>query len=552
MRIGVINVKNLSRVRKTFRPGWRIFIIIIFLLLVLLWWSAFHQIRHIAQLVTDGSLRLRTLILAIVLLPTLTVALFRKGDFARLIFTLITGFTILSIFPILLVVVYLVATMSREDGTALTFAIIGLFIAFMTWWEFMIRHGYVLLLSLMPFSRLKAYRHQVNNSLRLWSGQRKGREESQAVGESKKLYLNSGSRYRLALGYIALAIGILCFPLTLFALMNKDFFPAIYRLDFSTAWHMLRNFQSTLPDPGLTPSSVEWVSVISGILVMLIGFAFFFIFGYFWTQWQRENISIYRVPLLQHMTSSDLLLLRSFKDDAKMISREQRYIWLMPLAIYSWAFTFEQVIVDRMSYLGKVRLIDITQENEELLDKWWLKGFVKLLGRERMKKFLVSIFPAIWYKLPPKGGIRYYLETKRNDEAWKAEIGQAMSLSRMIVVVLGTTDSLQWEMGQIEQLHLEKTVFMMPPLILKKNYLARWQQFIDKVCKLQAHDKEALKKLNPKRILAACVRENSLVIIIGNRNANSQLNYESAIDVATILTITDPAHSGKMIPKYLT
>jgi hypothetical protein len=92
-------------------------------------------------------------------------------------------------------------------------------------------------------------------------------------------------------------------------------------------------------------------------------------------------------------------------------------------------------------------------------------------------------------------------------------------------------------------------LFVMPPLIRKKNYRARWQLFINFVCATGEHDRQQLEKINPKRVLAAVVRGNTLVIITGK--VSSQRFYESALDVATILTVIDPQQVGKLIPKYL-
>lgn len=90
----------------------------------------------------------------------------------------------------------------------------------------------------------------------------------------------------------------------------------------------------------------------------------------------------------------------------------------------------------------------------------------------------------------------------------------------------------------------------MPPLILKKNFRVRWEQFINYVNHTSAYDKEALKKVNAKHVLGACIRKDGLVIISAKRS--SQLFYESAIDVATLFTVADSAQSRKMIHKYLT
>ena len=526
MPIGVINVTNLVRVRRTLRPRWRIFISITFLLFVFLWWAAINRIENSSRLVEDGNLRLQAFIIAGVLLLVLIVAFFRKDDFARLVFALITVFSILSVIPFLLVAVYAVVMLAQRGIVLAMFACFALFFAVVMCLELMILHGYVLLLSLMPFTRLKAYRQQVVYSLRLWSGQWKGPEESQVVEASERLHLIPGTRYRLALGFILFVLGI---AIILFALV--DFVISNSSLDIS--WSQLL---------------IGFAKIIA---FLLPGSLCLVVFRYFWTQWQSENTPVYRVPLLKHMTSSDLLLLRSFKDDVKYVVAESSY------RVSAWGFTFEQLIVNRLSYLGKARLIDIDQENDELLDKWpekWrLSFFVKALGEDKLKKLLISVLPAVWYKLPAKGGIRYYIDTQGDKQKWQEEIEKAMSMARMIVVTLGSTPSLNWEMKRIRELNLwEKTVFVMPPLYWKKNYRARWQQFIDEVCReSRAYDEALLKKVDPKRVLAVCVREDALIIIIRNKNGKSQLLYESAIDVATLFTITDPLEAHKLIPKYL-
>src|SRR5689334_4479336 len=68
MRIGIIDVANLVRVRKTYNPVWRMIITLLFLLFVCIWWAAIHQLRNLEDL---NNIRIRTFVLAIVLLPTL-------------------------------------------------------------------------------------------------------------------------------------------------------------------------------------------------------------------------------------------------------------------------------------------------------------------------------------------------------------------------------------------------------------------------------------------------------------------------------------------------
>lgn len=548
MRVGLINVTNLTRVRETFRPGWRTFISVTFLLSVFFWWAIVHRLKSLSPLVDDETFRARTLILATATLIPLLAALFRRGDFARLFFAAATVFNIATLTLILLASLSLSSPVALQDGTAVFFAILGVLFVFAIYAKQLIQPCYLLLVSLMPFGRWKAFRTQVVCCLRLWSGEWKGVVESQ-VGAGEKPYLTPGVRRRLAVGWLSFAFGLLIFGLAFFGLLNDAFLPAVFRLELSRAWHMLATFH--LPAPG--ESQVTFWSAAAQVTyvmsVFFFGLVFFFVFGFFWTQWRRENVPVYRVPLLQHMTPSDLLLLRSFNDDVKYVSRPKS-AWTIIFKMYRWSYTFEQLIVNRLKYLGRVRLIDVAQEREGLLDEWGLRHVGRVVGRDRLQKFLSSVFPAVWRRLPAQGGVRYYIEAEQGKETWREEIEKAMALARVIVVVLGTTPSLMWEVCRIEQLGLSgKTLFVMPPLIRKKNYRARWQQFADFVCESRACDERLLKKVNPKRVLAAVVRDDSLVIMTGK--ASSQTFYESALDVATILAVNDPAQSGKMIQKFL-
>ncbi len=543
MRIGLINVTKLTRVRDTFKPGWRAVVAVNFLLSVFLWLAAAHQLKSLSPVVYDATVRTRTLILAAVVLPPLALATFRRNDFGRLFFALATAFNLANITFVMLVGALLAVT-SRGFEQALAFVLVVMLFYL---WVYQLVPCYVLFTSLIPFGRWKAYRQQVNQSLRLWSGEWKGVDESQEVGPGEKPYLTPGARYRLALGWLTFAFGVIFLLTTLVSLINTDFLPSVRRLEISRAWQMLSGFHTTPPKdwPDM------WLPMANTMLVLVLGMFCFFIFGFFLTQWRRENVSIYRLPLLQQMTPSDLLLLRSFSDDVKYVARSKNPLWMLFFGAYSWSFTFEELIVNRLKYLGRVRLIDVEQVREGLLEKRGVIFIVGVVGRERLRKLLISVFPMLLRKLPAQGGVRHYIDAAKDDDKWKGEIDRAMSLARVVVVLLGMTDGLKWEMSRItDQLSLaEKTLFVMPPLIRKKNYVARWRQFIDFACAALECDRRLLEKMNPKRVLAAVVRGGGLVVITGK--VRSQRFYESALDVAALLAVADPGQSGKLIQKYL-
>jgi hypothetical protein len=246
------------------------------------------------------------------------------------------------------------------------------------------------------------------------------------------------------------------------------------------------------------------------------------------------------------MSSSDLLLLRSFKDDVKFVARKtSNNLLLLPFSIYSWSYTFEELIVKRLQYLGRVRLIDMEYTKGQVSEPKWSTSF-----SSRLRKWLSFIAPTMSIKLPPQGGLRHYMPDDLDEQEWQKEVELAMCTARIIVVVLGTTKSLNWEMKRIEELQLlKKTVFLMPPLVLKKNFRARWQQLNEFLTERCGYDVTALGRVNPKRVLAVCVRESDVVVITAKRT--TQLFYESALDVAVLLTVAPPVQSGRMIRKYL-
>lgn len=541
LRIGLINVTRLTRVRDTFKPAWRIIAALTFLLSVFFWLAAVHKLKSLSQVAYDPTIRTRALILAAVVLPPLAAAMFRRSDLGRLFFALAAAVNLATISLLMLVCVYGVATLRGAEQAFFAFVLLLLFVL----WMYHVVPCYVLFFSLIPFGRRKAYRWQVNHSLRLWSGEWKGLDDAQEAGPGEKLYLTPGARYRLALGTLSFLLGgVLCLA-AVYSAFNVQFMPAVYRLELSRAWDMLRQFPPPNPPTSLESVPDNVVAATNSVSLLLLGVFCFFVFGYFLTQWRRENVTVYTTPLLKHMRPSDLLLLRSFNDDVKYVARSKNPLWTLAFGVYSWSFTFEQLIVERLRYLGRVRLMDIGHEREELLKKWGVRFIAALVGKDRLRKLLIYVFPAIWYRLPAQGGIRYYVEGE-----WRGEIVEAMSRARVIVMMLGMTNSLKEEMGWVEEFGLwEKTLFVMPPLIRKKNYVARWRQFVDLACAARACDRRLLEKVNPKRVLAAVVRGDGLVVITGKQS--SQRFYESALDVAALLTVADPEQSRKLIPKYL-
>ena len=563
MRVGVINVGRLTRVRRTFRYQWRIIIIAIFSFFAFVWWSVFNQVR-VEQIAGNDRFQARSIAFALVLLPILGVAFFKKNAFARLIFALITLFNLLNLLPFAVVgVIALIPRVPWSDPNIMFFVVLVALAVPAFFWDFLIAHPYVLFLSVMPFGRMKAFRNQVSASLLLWAGHWKSHDDG-VVETGERLRPSAGARYRLSFGGMWIIVALVCLVTAGFSLLNSEFMPALFHLQFAKAWHMIRHFQLTEPT-GFVTFSETIFHLTPSLLLTLLGLGCFSVFGYFLSQWRRENTLVFRRPILQHLTSSDVLLLRTFNDDVKYVGRERSpWMWMLPIQAIMWTYTFEELIVKRLGYLGKVRLLDIDPRTEALTENWWLRNFFekkwlkwllekrwikKLVASQKLKRFLISIFPAFWYKLPSQGGIRYYVDSE-DKRVWQEQIVEAMCTARMIVVLLGTTESLAWEMNQIQEHNLsEKAVFVMPPVRSRKNYRVRWQQFIKYLNDNGMFDTEPLKKVKPQHVRAVCVHRDIILVLTGKRS--SRLFYEAALDMVTLFTVANPAHSRSMIYKYL-
>lgn len=550
MRIALIDITDLTRLRETFAPGWRAFIAVTYLLSVVFWWGGLTHPRGWDDLAAE-ALKVRTPVIAALALVPLAVALFSKGDFARTFFVLAIALVLLTLTLILLVVIAGAGPATFQDDMSVFLALLGVLSVFAVYAKQLFRPFRLLLASLTPFGRRKAFRRQVLNCLRLWSGEWKSAGEPRGLGEGERPYLNAGTPYRLALGWLWFALGVLIVGLALYGVVNDEFLPALARLELFEAWRMLSHFEYMTPEeaPDTVAGAAFQVSCV--MLVLLVALFCFFVFGFFLTQWRREHIPVHRVPLLEHLTSSDLLLLRSFDDDVKYVARDSISVWTLVFRAYGWSYTFEQLIVSRLKYLGRVLTLDFEHKREGLLSRWGVRHAARVVGADRLRGFLTSVLPAVWYRLPAQGGVRYYVDAGRTREQWQEEVGRAMLRARAIVLMIGETGGLAWEMEEVGRRGLSgKTLFVMPPLVWKKNYRARWRQFADAVCRPLGCDPRLLDEgVDPRRVLAVTVREGALVVMKGK--GSSQAFYESALDLASLLAVADPAESGPMLRGHL-
>lgn len=134
-----------------------------------------------------------------------------------------------------------------------------------------------------------------------------------------------------------------------------------------------------------------------------------------------------------------LLYLRSFRDDeAKVVTHSSPRHTLVESILARRRERFEEVLVWHL----------------------WRHGPVTAVGHPRER-------------LPRLGAAREYL----SDEEWQATVGQRIRAAAHVVVVLGRTRGLAWEMGEVRRAAaLPKVVLVVPP-VRREELAERWRVF---------------------------------------------------------------------------
>lgn len=189
-QIELINITNLTTVRRTFRIGWRIFISVTFLLWVYLWWMAINKVPNVTHVLTDDRLRATNIDRGSVAASCLNRRLLTPERFCPS-YLRSDGYLCVPFNTSLFACsFYLIATTPRFDrgDRIIVFAFVLLYVVL--GWKYVIHRSYALLLSLIPVTRLKAYRRQVVSSLLLWSGRWKSVEATRIYEDDEKALCN--------------------------------------------------------------------------------------------------------------------------------------------------------------------------------------------------------------------------------------------------------------------------------------------------------------------------------------------------------------------------
>jgi hypothetical protein len=502
MHIAVLDVTKLTRVRETFRPGWRIITTLVFLAWTALFWMVNQGTPDLQSAAADPDVRASTLIVTAVTALVFGLMLTRTGVTAQLLFAAAAAFNALLI---VLFTLWLLAFESGSDGPSMLW--LGLALAALVWsWISFARGALASVRSVVPLPWGRPHRLRLSLSRRLWSGEWRGPDvprEPAFAGEPGAA--EGTTRPRVGWGVAALGLGVTAWALAAIALFNGRFQTALYHLEVRQALHVLRT-QPFYWDPDWP--ILEWEDTVFCVLALL-GLVSVRSFSVAWEQWRRHGVRIYHTGIAHSMTPSGVLLLRSFREEEKGLPLQLRTWRTLPYVAYDRGYTFLTLTHERMAPVGPVHMA------------------------------------ASETRPPPPHGNMHALPA----DAWEPDVRRAMSIARLIVVVFGTTPWLGSELDTlVADGFLEKTVFLLPHDTFPHQARRRWAALLERVCPDEEHRRTLAKRVKAQRVLAACVHPTRLVVLTGNQ---SQIAYESALDLATILILAPAAETRGMVTRYL-
>ncbi len=553
MRIGIIKLDKLVIVRRSFRLWWRLVASVLFFSFVYIWWLGFMfpDRASTGEFPIPGvNGGIATWVFPAILMLILGIAFFRKDQFARLFFAGASGFAAVNI--VVFVPIFMYSKLLEGANKALVFGVVAVFLV--VTWKYLIRYSYVLWLSLIPCGPGKAYRAQVVYSLHVQEVAKLNHKKHHKPGTINAASSNTSLLYLLTVGGLTFIAGLSAMLVALLAFANENLAWAIYRQDYSKAASIIENYS-------LNPSTPEWGDfwpVLLGIFMpALFGYVNLMVFGSLWHRWQRSAIPVLEASSSLRISPSSVLLLRHSKDDIMRIPKRNWTLARLPFIIYDWNFTFEEVIAKQLAFIGPLYCLGSAKDKAPLfhepLDRlhvrtgkyfgmpprWLSLGIRKV--RERLPK-----------KLPPRGGIRYHLD----DSEWEEFVINNMLEARVLVIIMGSvkddqlqSEALQKEMDWVKaDGHLEKAIFLMPPLIGAKEMRARWDGFLDYLLDRNGYQ-ETLLEVKAEEVLGVCFHKGEPVIITGAER--SEFFYESALDVAGTFASGASDRTGEMIVKYV-
>ncbi len=213
--------------------------------------------------------------------------------------------------------------------------------------------------------------------------------------------------------------------------------------------------------------------------------------------WTKRKHALRGASMREIDQRPPVLLLRSFDDDMLVLQKGARYS--SSTNLHRKGMTFERVVEDHLSPFGP--FIGIGRPEEPL---------------------------------SPLGAARDYVP----DTVWQDEVQQRIRDASVVVLIIGTSQGLAWELWRLRDLgQLHKLILLFPPA---DDLVIRWQT-------LRGHDRASETpilpdEVQPERTLAVIYADDLTPIVVEGKR--DEWSYQTALRLGGVLAITTGVEPG--------
>jgi hypothetical protein len=171
----------------------------------------------------------------------------------------------------------------------------------------------------------------------------------------------------------------------------------------------------------------------------------------------------------------------------------------------------------------------IIKENsfEEIIaEQLWVRGPVIAIGRPGEK-------------IPPVGAARSYY----TDDEWQAQAEKMAAESKIIAMIVGTTEGLGWEVRRISNLNILRKLFLIFPPIPANESTERWTIFLTHIDNVRLT--EEFKIVSAKNLMMISFFDNEKLIVFSAKERRDPLAYHLALAASTQLLPEKVVHPAQ-------
>ena len=493
MKIGVIKADTVIHIHKSRNPWLRAIWALIFIGITYSWWVVFvdHETYDFKAPLFD-----QPWVTVFIFIPLLAISVWaicsrkRLSDYFLLF---ITGVTVLNVLLFILVSVGSGGLSLDANPVLLYFFFGGLVFAYRYFWRYFL---------LFCRTTLRLKRWTVHKVHRKWEGYAK---LTRQIRDEEAIALNPVNKSLLQKRK---GLFIFCgVPLTLLGLATWSLIPLALFKEGAMA-HLSNSEVSSAVDAVLQPGWIFdyedfdthiWSNGLVIMILISFGYLSFWLLGFLWDRYRRTLLTGTQEPMSKIITSNDLLYLRTFSKENTFLKRGRRLNSRFIFSAYDWSFTFEELIVEKLRFIGR------------------LFGHGSLEDKNR--------------KMQTPGSYRHYVDD------WEGEISTAMERVRLIVMIMGVTESLTDEINEIRDSgYLGKTLFLMPPNQLSKKQARAWEHLSTLVLPGQT-DYLTQAGVKVSKLLAVVIEKGRVVFFTGPDSTGK--SYDAMLELAGNYMIAD-------------